>query len=478
MYLSLNKEDFTWSRSKQAFPIFILLWAGGLLLALIYLFTIRGYLQDIERQEVGKLLDSYLTEYRVSNRSSGSFQLHLENHLQGLFFVRITQAGEQLLVVGEKVDKASFKALVALDPANNGVWIPIVSGDRKELLTVVVRKYDNGLQIQAGKSGERGHALYKRLSTYTLFILLASILLLWPLSLYFIKRSLFPLIATRIKITELAEHSKTGLLPEYGSGPELDSLYCEVNRLLQQNRQLVAEMQQSLDNVAHDLRTPMTRLRSVAEYGLQAENDSEKLKEALSDCLEESERVLAMLNIMMSVAEAESGTLRLELQECDLAKSLEQVVSLYEYVSEERGVAVHLVSTEPIKFLGDVTRISQVWANLLDNAIKYSKEGGWVRISYRQETSDSVSIIFEDNGMGISENEQPRIWDRLYRGDRSRSERGLGLGLNYVQAVVAAHRGEVSVTSRLYEGSCFVVRLPIVYVAQLSTQEKSQTSGE
>ena len=155
-----------------------------------------------------------------------------------------------------------------------------------------------------------------------------SIVMLWPLSLYFIKLSLTPLIATREKIADLIQRSKTGLLPEQGNGPELDSLYGQINQLIQQNRHLVSEMQQSLDNVAHDLRTPMTRLRSVAEYGLQAEDDTLRLRDALSDCLEESERVLAMLKIMMSVAEAESGTMRLELQDCDLISTLKQVVTL------------------------------------------------------------------------------------------------------------------------------------------------------
>lgn len=122
----------------------------------------------------------------------------------------------------------------------------------------------------------------------------------------------------------------------------------------------------------------------------------------------------------------------------------------------------------------DKTRVSQVWANLLDNAIKYGRDGGWVTIELQKEPTEVV-IFFRDNGIGIAENEQGRIWERLYRGDRSRSQKGLGLGLNYVRAVVEAHGGKVSVTSALHEGSCFEVRLSL---AQVSTQEKSQTSGE
>ncbi len=342
------------------------------------------------------------------------------------------------------------------------------------MLTIIVRTYDDGVIIQAGKESREGYELFNQLVRYTIFIVVCSIFMLWPLSLYFIKLSLSPLIATREKIGDLIRRSETGLLPEQGNGPELDNLYGQINQLIRQNRHLVAEMQHSLDNVAHDLRTPMTRLRSVAEYGLQVENDPSRLRDALSDCLEESERVLAMLKIMMSVAEAESGTMRLELQECDVISTLKQVVTLYEYVAEEKNIAVHLEVGKPVTAYLDITRISQVWANLLDNGIKYGREGGWVKIDV-QQSGGEVIVSFTDNGMGISESEQGRIWERLYRGDRSRSQQGLGLGLSYVHAVVTAHHGTVSVMSTLHQGSRFTVRLPL---GQVSMQEKSQISGE
>ncbi|MGB3211208.1 MAG: HAMP domain-containing sensor histidine kinase [Desulforhopalus sp.] len=475
MFLKLSRDDFSWSRSKRALPVFLLLWGGGLLLGLLYLFSIRAHLQAIEREQAEILLDTYLAANRSSNSLSGSFYQQQETLLKGLVFIRITQGNDQIMVVGDQAGALNFKGLMNFPPESTGVWLPVGAGEEQRLLTVVVRKYENGVLVQAGKDGREGYTLFNQLIRYTIFIVASSIVLLWPLSLYFIKVSLSPLVSTREKIVDLIQRSKTGLLPEMGSGPELDSLYSQINQLIRQNRHLVSEMQHSLDNVAHDLRTPMTRLRSVAEYGLQAEDDTLRLRDALSDCLEESERVLAMLKIMMSVAEAESGTMRLELEDCDLVSTLKQVVTLYEYVAEEHDITVHLqTDIQVAAAYVDKTRISQVWANLLDNGIKYGKEGGWVKIEARS-TGEDVVVSFTDNGMGISESEQDRIWERLYRGDRSRSRKGLGLGLSYVHAVVAAHHGTVSVASTLHQGSRFEVCLPR---GQVSMQEKSQISGE
>ena len=153
--------------------------------------------------------------------------------------------------------------------------------------------------------------------------------------------------------------------------------------------------------------------------------------------------------------------MQLELQECEVGPTLTEIVTLYEYVAEENGVEVRLETVDQVWLMLDRTRISQVWANLLDNAIKYGREGGWVKISVRLDGSQGV-VVFEDNGIGISENEQGRIWERLYRGDRSRSRKGLGLGLNYVRAVLEAHGGAISVSSVLHESSRFEVRLPLM----------------
>jgi len=238
----------------------------------------------------------------------------------------------------------------------------------------------------------------------------------------------------------------------------IDELTKLFNAMLDRIEGLVTGMRGALDNVSHDLRTPMTHLRGSAELALAGPADLDRYREALADCVEEADRVLVMLTTLMDISEAESGAIELHRETVRLVEIVDRAVDLYRDTAEAKGVTLEAQADRDVRASIDRLRFEQVAANLLDNAIKYTPAGGRVDISVTRENSHAVMRV-RDTGIGIPPAEQPRIWQRLFRGDQSRTERGLGLGLSLVKAVVEAHGGTVSVDSTPGSGSTFTVSL-------------------
>jgi len=249
-------------------------------------------------------------------------------------------------------------------------------------------------------------------------------------------------------------------VPLEGSGDALDELTSLFNTMLDKIEGLVTAMRGALDNVSHDLRTPLTRLRGAAEMALAAPPDADRYREALADCVEETDRVLVMLNTLMDISEAESGAMQLRREPVALREVVERALDLYNEVADAKGVTLDAAAADAVVVTADRTRLEQAAANLIDNAIKYTPPGGRVDVEVKR-SGDRAVLRVRDTGHGIAPDELPRIFDRLFRGDRSRAERGLGLGLSLVKAIVEAHGGSVEVASEVGHGSTFVVSLPV-----------------
>lgn len=243
-----------------------------------------------------------------------------------------------------------------------------------------------------------------------------------------------------------------------GSG-ELAMLVRQLNTLLEKNAAHVRVLRETLDNLAHDLRTPLTRLRGTAELALQDSGDPAEARGALADCVDESDRLLHLLEALLDITAAEAGALKLNRDRLDARSLVERAVDLYREVAEQKNISVTVDQPEPAELSADAIRLGQAINNLLDNALKYTPDGGQIVLSTRNE-AHHVVIAVADNGPGVPAHERDAIFRRLYRGDTSRSQRGLGLGLSLVKAIVESHGGTVAVDDAPGGGARFTIRLP------------------
>jgi signal transduction histidine kinase len=233
-------------------------------------------------------------------------------------------------------------------------------------------------------------------------------------------------------------------VPVNGSGDELDRLAASLNAMLDRIENLMTAVRQVSDNIAHDLRTPLNRLRARAEVTLMSEAEPEAYREALERTLQDADALLGTFNALLDIARLEGAADAGPSDIIDLSDIVADVTELYEPVAEDGGIAL-LAEAKPgaAMVVGDRRLLAQALANLIDNAIKYTPTGGAVRVS-AVTVGGSAELSIADNGPGVPEAERARIFDRFVRLEADRSKPGAGLGLSLVRAVAQMHNAEIS----------------------------------
>jgi signal transduction histidine kinase len=240
-----------------------------------------------------------------------------------------------------------------------------------------------------------------------------------------------------------------GRLPVAGTGDELDRLAEHLNAMLERIEALMGGLKEVSDNIAHDLKTPLTRLRNRCEQALRGAAGVDDYRAALESTIAESDDLIRTFDALLMIARAESGHARDNMTEFDAAEIARDVGELYEPLADEKGIALRVDAPAAAPVRGNRELVSQALANLIDNAIKYAGPNGQVNgapaeiVVKAGNDGERISISVADRGPGIAEADRGRVVERFVRLEQSRSEPGSGLGLSLAAAVARLHGGEL-----------------------------------
>jgi signal transduction histidine kinase len=276
------------------------------------------------------------------------------------------------------------------------------------------------------------------------------------------------------RVDAMTETTKTimdgdlgGRLPVAGTGDEIDRLAQNLNAMLERIEALMQGLKEVSDNIAHDLKTPLTRLRNRAEQALRSAHKEAEYRAALEATIEESDGLIRTFNALLMIARAESGQARDDMNEFDAAEIAHDIGELYEPLAEEKGIALKVEADTPAPLKGNRELISQALANLVDNAIKYAgPQGAGAANGVAPEivvralnSGDRILLAVADTGPGIPEADRGHVVERFVRLEQSRSQPGSGLGLSLASAVARLHGGELTLEDN-HPGLKSVIALP------------------
>jgi signal transduction histidine kinase len=387
-------------------------------------------------------------------------------------FVRVSRENKILYQTGDMRDppvSASTLPLAIRSEDFHGVHpVPVKSGQQMILYTLPYQTAHGDLIVI--ETGATTEPIRHILRSLLLILLIGTpvILVVAAIGGYILmSRPLRPVVTLTQKAETVGRHDLGERLPIIRSGDELERLSLALNRMIDRLEETVAHNRRFSADASHELRTPLTIIRGELEDLMQTLMQTPmlppSLAEGIGSALEESNRMSSIVESLMTIARLEGGGEHMEMASLDLMSVARVTLDHMSLLAEEKQILFLCEPGEPVYVTGDVMRIKQVIANLLDNGIKYTACGGSVRMSVSAE-GDLAVLKVSDTGIGIPANALPLIFERFYRADqmRSRESGGMGLGLSIVKSICGAHHGTVSATSVEGVGTTLRVELPLL----------------
>jgi signal transduction histidine kinase len=339
-----------------------------------------------------------------------------------------------------------------------------VKGRHRVRADVVRTALPGGYALLVGRNTAK-HDLIERTFLFGLAGSIGSILLLGVFGGYLVRRALLSAVH-RISLTAAAivGGNFSHRLEVHNRDDELSLLALTVNRMLDQIEQLIESTKNVSNAIAHDLRTPLAELRSRLEEVSLTRPEPHVMLSEIDNAISDVDRVMAIFNALLRLAEIDAGMRRAGFVEVDAGQIAEEAAEFYQPVAELKGIVLNARLQQGLVLRGDAVLLAQMIGNLLDNAIKYTQKNGTISIECDRHAGGAVEIAVSDNGPGIPDAEMSKVTDRFYRGDASRAEPGVGLGLSMVAAVARLHGGTLVLTGN-QPGLRVSVTIPAVATA-------------
>ncbi len=449
-------------RLTLLYTLSILLFSGAFLGYRLY--RDSGHYSNIDD---GLLKDALLTSQRLDSMtgmSKGEKNEYLDNQTKRhwTLFTRILGSKGEVLASSDTsslnidLNTAVTKA-INLDTGH--VFDTVLLPDGHYTARIISYKVSPDIILQIGTSQKNLQRIIEK--RWKEFCLVLTILIVFSIFVgWFVAKCAISGVKEITKTAiEISEGNFSSRVPIKGGGEEIDKLATTFNDMIEKTESLIKGMKEITDNMAHDLRSPITRIRGAAEMAVTGGANEQDYELMAGNIVEECDRLLAMINTMMDISEADAGLSKLNISQVDLAQITEETCELFGPVAEDKNIKIiKNISKSTIHF-ADKQKLQRVVSNLLDNSIKYTPAGGTVTVTVDAD-EDQVMVSVNDNGVGISGDELPNIFKRFYRCDRSRSLPGNGLGLSWARAIIQAHGGKITATSILNEKSTFTMTLP------------------
>ena len=457
---------------RHTLAVRLTLWYAGIFMLtscvafLFFYFLITSVIRDRTDQDLlgeARTLSSILN---VQGMKAVKRQIIFEAQAAGekkIFFRLLSFAGEEFSSSNMSywrdigIGKAAVEQLINENrPIFNTVSLP----DRKHNIRILYTVIGRNIILQLGQSMEnytRFIEAFRKIFVATmasLFIVAAII------GWFMARRAVAGVEAVTRTARQISEGSLEERVPVKKHQDEIDQLAITFNQMLDRIQALVTGIREMSDNIAHDLKSPITRIRGISEVTLTTGASDKEYETMAASTIEECDRLLDMINTMLVISKTEAGVNTLDTRNMDITAIVRDACELFQAPAEDKDLGLVCDAQGNFSISGDNRLIQRMIANLLDNAIKYTPAGGTVHVSVHPQNNHSVAITVKDTGVGISDRDISRIFERFYRCDPSRSEAGIGLGLSFARAIARAHNGDITVSSSPDKGSKFTVTLP------------------